>query len=201
MSDKIRLLAAIMFTDIVGYTSLMQQDESKAKIIRDKHRKVLEDSILKYKGNIIQYYGDGTLSMFGSAVEAVKCAVEIQLELQKEPIIPLRVGIHIGDIVYEDEGAYGDGVNVASRIQSLAVSGSVLISDKVNDELLSHPEFITKSYGSFELKNVKRPTEVFAVKTIGLAVPLESELVAKAGKANKSVAVLPFCEYEHRPGK
>jgi class 3 adenylate cyclase len=118
MHDNIRMLAAIMFTDIVGYTALMQENEQKAKHIRDKHRQVLETSIQQHRGRILQYYGDGTLSIFGSALEAAQSAIEIQKHLRQEPKIPLRIGIHIGDVVYEDDGVYGDGVNVASRIQS-----------------------------------------------------------------------------------
>ncbi|MBU2494493.1 MAG: guanylate cyclase [Bacteroidetes bacterium] len=199
MNEKIRFLAAIMFTDIVGYTALMQHDETLAKDIRDKHRKVLEETILKYKGNIIQYYGDGTLSMFGSAVEAVNCAVEIQKEFQLKPVIPLRIGIHVGDIVYEDDGAYGDGVNVASRIQSMAVAGSILVSDKVNDELVNHPEIKTLSFGRFELKNVKRPVEIIAISNTGLKIPSSEELSVKAGRVLKSIAVLPFVNMSNDP--
>ena len=98
MKKNIRQLAAIMFTDMVGYTKQMQQDELKAKKNRDRHRKVLEKSTRDHHGLIIQYYGDGTLGVFDSAIEAVECAVEIQQELQMKPKVPLRIGIHIGDI-------------------------------------------------------------------------------------------------------
>ena len=122
MTDKsTRLLAAIMFTDMVGYTALMQEDERKAKRNRDRHRKILQDSIAKHYGKILQYYGDGTLAIFNSAMEAVDCAIKIQRELQAEPKIPLRIGLHTGDIVYDDEGVYGDGVNVSSRIEGWAI--------------------------------------------------------------------------------
>src|SRR5262245_69921 len=120
-----RQLAAIMFTDMVGYTALMQNNEQLAAKKRERHRQVLEDSITKFKGKILQYYGDGTLSIFNSTLEGVRCAIEIQERLAEEPRVDLRIGIHSGDIVLEDEGIYGDGVNVASRIESLAVSGGV----------------------------------------------------------------------------
>ena len=81
---KIRLLAAIMFTDMVGYTALMQQDEQKAKAYRDRHRKVLQDSVSKHQGKILQYYGDGTLIIFNSVIEGVESAIQIQMELQRE---------------------------------------------------------------------------------------------------------------------
>jgi TolB-like protein/Tfp pilus assembly protein PilF len=188
-----------MFTDMVGYTALMQKDEQKAKSYRDRHRRVLEQSIEGHQGKIIQYYGDGTLSIFASGVVAVQAATEIQQELLQEPVIPLRIGIHIGDIVYDDEGVYGDGVNVTSRIESLSVPGAVLISDKLQDELSSHPEFTTKSLGKFNLKNVKRPIEIFAVKAENLKIPTSKELKIKKIDSSKSIAVLPFLNMSADP--
>lgn len=197
--NKIRLLAAIMFTDMVGYTKLMQEDETKAKKLRDRHRKVLEHFIELNKGKILQYYGDGTLSMFGSALDSVKSAVSIQNELNKEHKIPLRIGIHVGDIVYEDEGIYGDGVNVASRIESLAEAGSILVSEKIYDEIKNHPEFPAEYLGEYELKNVKKPIELFALKNEGLTVPTEERLREKTGLRFKSIAVLPFVNMSPDP--
>ncbi|MEE9461943.1 MAG: NB-ARC domain-containing protein, partial [Bacteroidales bacterium] len=187
-----RLLAAIMFTDMVGYTALMQEDERQAKQNRDRHRKILQKSIAKHKGKILQYYGDGTLSIFNSAIEAVECAIQIQQELQTEPKIPLRIGLHTGDIAYDDEGVYGDGVNIASRIQELAISGSILISGKVFDDIKNHHAFKTVSLGAFDLKNVKKPVEVYAIGNEGLAVPAQTEIQAIPKDKVKSLAVLPF---------
>ena len=192
MKSSTRILAAIMFTDIVGYTALMQKDEEHAKSIRDKHREILERLTLEYRGSVIQYYGDGTLSIFGSAVEAANCAVQIQTELQKDPKVPVKIGLHLGDIVYDDDGVFGDGVNTAARIESMSIAGSILISDKLNDELQSHPIFSTQSLGEYELKNVKRPVEVFAIKAEGLAVPSITEVEKAKVKSRKSIAVLPF---------
>ena len=160
-ADKsIRLLAVIMFTDMVGYTALMQEDEQKAKQNRDRHRKILQDSIAAHQGKILQYYGDGTLSIFNSAIEAVDCAIQIQQELPTEPKIPLRIGMHTGDIVYDDEGVYGDGVNVSSRIEGLAISGNIMLSRKVFDDINNHQAFKTVSLGAFVLKNLKKAMEV-----------------------------------------
>jgi class 3 adenylate cyclase len=194
-----RLLAAIMFTDMVGYTALMQEDEQKAKQNRDRHRRILQKSIAAHKGKILQYYGDGTLCIFNSSIEAVDCAIEIQQELQTEPNIPLRIGIHTGDIVYDDEGIYGDGVNVASRIEGLAVAGSVLISGKVFDDIKNHHAFSTVSLGAFDLKNVKNPLEVYAISNKGLVIPSESEIKNQHRDKEKSLAILPFVNFSSDP--
>ncbi|MFC2103253.1 adenylate/guanylate cyclase domain-containing protein [Bacteroidota bacterium] len=194
-----RLLAAIMFTDIVGYTALMQEDEQNAKRIRDRHKSVLEDKIKEHHGTILQYYGDGTLSIFSSGIEAVLCAIEIQKKLLEEPKIPLRIGIHIGDIVQEDEGIYGDGVNIASRIESISVPGAILISDKLHDELLNQPEIKTQNLGKFDLKNVKRPVDIFAVTSGDVVVPTADKLKYDKAKSTKSIAVLPFINMSTDP--
>jgi TolB-like protein/Tfp pilus assembly protein PilF len=188
-----------MFTDMVGYTALMQEDEQKAKENRDRHRKILQELIAAHQGKILQYYGDGTLAIFNSAIEAVECATRIQQELQKQPKIPLRIGLHTGDIVYDHEGVYGDGVNIASRIEGLAISGSILISGKVYDDIKNHREFETVSLGSFDLKNVKKPVELYAIGNEGLAVPNKQEIHSGPKDKVKSLAVLPFVNMSPDP--
>jgi TolB-like protein/Tfp pilus assembly protein PilF len=200
MSDtRVRQLSAIMFTDMVGYTALMQADERKAKAQRDRHRSVLTSSISDHHGDILQYYGDGTLSVFRSAIEAVLCAIRIQTHLQEDSWIPIRIGIHTGDIVYDGEGAYGDGVNVASRIESLAPPGGVLISGKVYDEVKNQPEVVTRPLGRVHLKNVQRPVQLFAVANDGIEVPTIESVQARAGVLERSVAVLPFVNMSADP--
>ncbi len=188
-----------MFTDMVGYTKLMQSDEAKAKRLRDRHRNVIKTQVTSFEGEILQYYGDGTLCLFNSSIEAIDCAIQIQTQLQEDPIIPLRIGIHSGDVVHDQEGIYGDGVNVASRIESLSISGSVLISDKVMDDIKSHPAFKVKSLGVFELKNVDRPMEVFALANAPLTVPKKEEIRGKGKTVFKSLAVLPFVNMSNDP--
>jgi class 3 adenylate cyclase len=117
-TSEVRKLVAIMFADMMGFTAMMQEDEAKAKLQRNHQQKTLETLIPKYNGTIVQFFGDGTLSMFDSAIDAVKSAIEIQKELQKEPKVKLRIGIHSGDVVYDTKGLYGDCVNLASRIES-----------------------------------------------------------------------------------
>jgi class 3 adenylate cyclase len=126
-----RRLAAIMFTDIVGYTALMQKSEERAVKMRDAHRKIFKSAHKRYQGKIIQYYGDGTLSIFNSAVQAVQCACEMQRQFQQEADVPVRIGIHQGDIILEKDDIIGDAVNLASRVESLGLAGNVLITDNI----------------------------------------------------------------------
>jgi class 3 adenylate cyclase len=139
---KVRRLAAVMFTDIVGYTALMQGDEQAASNVRARHRQVFGQQHKLHQGKIIQYYGDGSLSVFKSAIQAVQCAIQIQRLLQEGDAVPLRIGLHMGDIVFDNTEVYGDGVNFASRIESLGVAGAILLSGKLNDELKNHPSFL-----------------------------------------------------------
>jgi TolB-like protein/Flp pilus assembly protein TadD len=169
-----------MFADMVGYTALMQEDEGGAHTQRERQREALSKIVPRHHGEILQHYGDGTLSVFHSAVEAVECAVEIQLELRKKPEVPLRIGVQLGDIVHDRDGVYGDSVNVAARIQALSASGGVLISGKVFDEIKNHPSLSTVPCGVVRLKNVKQPVRVFAITNAGLNVPTEAQVRAKA---------------------
>src|SRR5262249_51771549 len=141
---------------------------------------------------IIQYYGDGTLSIFTSAIHAVNAAVSIQELLNKTPRVPLRIGIHIGDISIDASGVYGDGVNLASRVESLAVAGAVFISDKVFDEIKNQTNISTTSLGLFNLKNVSRPVEIFAITNEGMTVPHPDHLDGKTAALKNKLAVLPF---------
>ena len=184
-------LAAIMFTDIEGYTALMQQSEDKAIAYRNRHREVFNAVTEKYKGNILQYYGDGTLSTFISAIDAVRCGIELQQAFREEPRIPVRIGIHSGDILFSEDGIIGDGVNVASRIESLAVPQSVFISEKIYDEIKNQPGIQTVSMGIFELKNVEKPMEVFAIANPGLIVPGKDQLAGKKKSEVKNLRTTP----------
>src|SRR5688500_8691754 len=133
-----RQLAAILFTDIEGYTAIMQRDEEQALFLKDRHRDILQQKHTEFNGRIIQYYGDGTLSIFHSAIEAVNCALQMQQIFCKPPNVPVRMGLHMGDIIINENHVFGDGVNLASRIESLSVAGAVLMSDKIKDEIKNH---------------------------------------------------------------
>lgn len=190
--QKKRKLAAIMFTDIVGYTAIMQGDEQAAINLRTRHRQEFRKYHEAFNGQILQYYGDGTLSIFQSGVEAVECAIAIQKELTRGDRVPIRVGLHVGDIVVDGTEVYGDGVNLASRIESMGVAGAILLSAKLNDDLKNHANIVTSSLGHFEFKNVQQPVEIFSVTNDGIVHPQASELKGKLKKHHKSIAVLPF---------
>lgn len=157
----------------------MQQNEEKAIQAREKHRQIFNSITEKHRGRILQYYGDGTLSIFNSAIDAVSCGIEMQLGFQKDPAIPVRIGIHTGDIIFSEEEIIGDSVNVASRLESLAVSGSVFISDKVYDEIKNQESIKTSLLKTFKLKNIEKPIEVYAISNVGLIVPKPEDLKGK----------------------
>jgi len=162
---------AIMFSDIVGYTSMMQENEDMARTVRQRCEAVVSDTVREYAGEPVQLYGDGVLSVFSSAIQAAECAREIQRRVGDVPDALLRIGIHVGDVIYEAGSVVGDAVNVASRIQGVAPPGGVCVSDKVYDEIKNQPGLEAASLGLHTLKNVKRPVEVFALTSEGLAVP------------------------------
>jgi TolB-like protein len=194
-----RQLAAILFSDMTGYTAMVQENEQLARLKRRRLKQVLEATINRYHGKILQYYGDGSLSIFNSAIDCVYCSIDIQQQLQEEPKVDLRMGIHTGDITIEDEAIYGDGVNLASRIESLAVPGGIFISEKVYDEIRNQENIITREMGYFELKNIKMPVRVFAIANNGISVPGRDELKGKTKQTTNRLAVLPFVNMSADP--
>ncbi|MEO5999526.1 MAG: adenylate/guanylate cyclase domain-containing protein [Chitinophagaceae bacterium] len=189
-----------LFADMTGYTALMQENEQLARLKRKRLKEVLESTITKFHGKILQYYGDGSLSIFNSAIDGVKCAIDIQHQLQQgEPKVALRIGIHTGDVMIEDDAIYGDGVNLASRIESLTVPGSIFISEKVFDEIKNQENISTLEIGYFELKNVAQPVRVFAVTNDYIVVPRRDEVRGKTKLTGNRLAVLPFVNMSAYP--
>ena len=188
MQNQHRRLAAILFTDIVGYTAMMQQDEQNAVSITKRYTSVLKQLVPLHGGEILNDYGDGCLCSFSSATEAVRCALQIQKQLRDEPKVPLRIGVHIGEVLLEDGKIFGDGVNVASRIQSLAQGNSILFSKEIFDKIKNQPDFKSISLGSFEFKSVDEPMEVFALANDGLTVPRKEEMTGKLKEVKKKSA-------------
>ncbi len=212
-NSKKRRLSAILFTDMVGYTDLMSRDEKLANRLRKRQSQVLNEMHSRHQGEILQYFGDGTLSIFESAVNAVQCAIDIQLNLKQEPKVPLRIGIHSGEVVWDDEGIYGHAVNIASRLESMSAPGSILVSTKIREEVSNQPELRFKSLGLFELKNVPAPMEILSVDHPDLIVDGSFSVEGKGKKLDASsstkssedqnptisIAVLPFDDLS--PGK
>jgi len=194
-----RQLAAILFADMTGYTALMQDNEHLARLKRKRFKEVLEAATANHDGKVLQYYGDGSLAIFNSVINCVNSAISIQQQLQLDPKVELRIGIHTGDVVMEDESVFGDGVNLASRIESMAVPGGVFISDKVYDEIKNHENIKTRDLGYFELKNVKQPLHLFAIANEGIAVPSRDELKGKTKQPANRLAVLPFVNMSADP--
>src|SRR5437879_1704639 len=163
MSDPTRRLAAIMFTDMVGYTALMGEDEPTTLDLLTKKRALLKPLVQRFRGEWLKEMGDGALSCFQSAVDAVSCALEIQRALKDDPALRLRIGIHLGDVVFSDGDVFGDGVNIASRIVALAAPGGICLSAEVYQSVRNQPGVDATSLGQHELKHVNRPIEVFAL--------------------------------------
>jgi adenylate cyclase len=180
-----RQLAAIMFTDIVGYTAMMQQNEEKAVAVIKRYNYVLEKWVTHFNGQVINYYGDGSLCIFSSATDAVNCSLAVQKDLKSEPVVPLRIGLHIGEVFFEDAKALGDGVNVASRVQSLGQENTILISEEIYDKIKNNASVTATSLGYFDFKNVGKSMEVFALTNEGLFVPQRKKMKGKLEKKNK----------------
>jgi len=172
-----RKLAAIMFTDVVGYTALMQKNEHEAVSLINHHQSILEKKVAEHHGEVVSYYGDGSLSIFASITQALQCAMEIQQILLQDPKVPLRIGLHTGEVFFENGNLIGDAVNLASRIQSLGKAGTILFSKEVFEKTRNHHQFKSVFLGSFILKNVAEPMEIFALANEGLVVPGKEDLV------------------------
>src|SRR6187549_667000 len=187
-----RQLAAILFTDIAGYTAMMQRHEQSAIKMVKHHRAVLEKTVKEFEGNVIEFYGDGSLCIFNSITKAMHCANSIQQQMQAEPPVPLRLGLHIGEVIYEDGKIMGDGVNIASRIQSLGLPGSILFSKEIFDKIRNHPEFKTVYLGRYRMKNVDEPMEVYALANDGLTIPAKEKIEGRVVDltAKKNIKVL-----------
>jgi len=192
-----RKLAAIMFTDIAGYTESMSKSESKTLKLLEKKRSILKPLLKEYKGTFVKEIGDGTLSYFESAVNAATCAVKLQEATFDDKDMNIRIGIHIGDIVFKDGDVFGGGVNVASRLESIAPAGGVCVSKSVYDELSNQDNFDGIELGLQSLKGVGRLIEVFGLKGEKLNEPdpqkyQENKVAVHSDDEVPSIAIIPF---------
>ena len=165
-----RKLAAIMFTDMVGYSALAQHDDRLALELLEEHRRLLREIFPRFNGTEIKTIGDAFLVEFASALEAAQCAIEIQRTLAKrnhdvtsDRRIKLKIGIHIGDVIHRDGDVYGDGVNIASRIEQLAGAGGICVSTDVERQIRNALEARFEKFGSADLKNIKLPMDLFRI--------------------------------------
>src|SRR3954449_9664095 len=171
MSDaEVRRLAAIMFTDMVGYSTLSQRDDKLALELLEEHRRLLREVFPRFNGLEIKTIGDAFLVEFGSALEAAQCAIEIQRTLAKRNLgvahdrrIELKIGIHIGDVMHRDGDVYGDGVNIASRIEPLAGAGGICVSMDVERQIRNALEARFEKFGTADLKNISLPMDLFRI--------------------------------------
>ena len=203
-----RMLSAIMFTDIVGYTTMVGKDETLAIKMVTHHKKIINQTVSKFNGDLIEFYGDGSLSIFPSATSAVECAMAIQNNFRGNIAVPLRVGIHIGEILVKEGSIYGAGVNLAARIESLGQSGTILFSEHVYQKISNNSQFQTQYLGEFEFKNVDKPMQIYALSNEGFPIPQKENMTGKlkiqhsndapksakdkVNEISKSMAVLPF---------
>jgi adenylate cyclase len=190
-------LAAILAADMAGYSRLMEADESGTLARLRTHRiELVDPAIAKNKGRIIKTTGDGMLVEFQSVTDAVKCAVEIQQRMKRrnsdvpqERRIEFRIGINLGDIIFDDEDIFGDGVNIASRIEQLADVGGICVTAAVATQIADRLEIAMEDLGEKTLKNISRPVRLYR---IGFDSPVLPEVEAKRSISKPSIVVLPF---------
>jgi adenylate cyclase len=193
-----RKLAAILAADVVGYSRLMSEDEAGTlAALRARRKEVLEPLVTRSRGRIFKLMGDGVFAEFASAVNAVECAIDLQKGMAERNAgspgakpIHLRVGINLGDVVVEDGDLYGDGVNLATRLQELADPGGICVSAKVHAEVAGKLSLAFDDLGERSLKNIAEPVRVFRIGTGAVAGPHTA--VGPAAPAKPSVVVLPF---------
>src|SRR6516162_9154396 len=206
-----RRLAAILAADVAGYSRLIGEDEEGTlNRLRSIRTDVIDPKIAQYRGRIVKTTGDGLLGEFASVVDALRCATEIQnamiernSEIAADKRIEFRIGVHQGDIVVEDGDIFGDGVNVAARLEGLAEPGGICVSARVQEDAAGKLDLTFEDLGEQNLKNIARPVRVYRVWPTKIektqsASPLEiAPTIALPDKP--SIAVLPFANMSGDP--
>jgi len=203
-----RRLAAILAADVAGYSRLMGEDEEgtlaelKLKAIR---RELSDPKVKEHRGRIVKTTGDGLLIEFASVVDAVRCAVEVQREMAERNAdvppgrrIELRMGINVGDIIKDGRDIYGDGVNIAARLEGLAEPGGICVSARVQEDATGKLDLVFEDLGEQQLKNIARPVRVFRV-AMERRVEGAKEPAPLALPDKPSIAVLPFANLSGDP--
>jgi adenylate cyclase len=200
-----RKLAAILAADVVGFSTMMQADEEGTlALLKQRRKEILEPLVSKHRGRLIKVMGDGVLIEFASAVAAVQCAVELQQAMaaanaandangNNDKNVLLRIGVNLGDVLVEGSDLYGNGVNVAARLEALAEPGTICISGKVRDEVQGKIELSMEDRGEFALKNIPRPVHVFQIMASNYGQRKTHDTKEPLVLPPKpSIAVLPF---------
>jgi adenylate cyclase len=198
-----RRLAAILAADVVGYSRLMQLDEaSTLSVLKARRKEILQPLVAKHYGRVVKLMGDGALVEFASAVNAVECAVELQeamaaanRDIPENSRIVLRVGVNLGDVMVEGSDLYGDGVNIAARLEASADPGGVLVSGSVFDYVRNKIKASFEDLGPQTLKNIAEPVRAYRVA----GTPRVSVVAPKPSADKPSIAVLPFTNMSGDP--
>jgi TolB-like protein/cytochrome c-type biogenesis protein CcmH/NrfG len=211
---SVRRLTAILAADIAGYSRLMGADEEGThERVRAHLRELVDPKIREHRGRTVKNTGDGFLAEFPSVVDAVRCAVEVQrgmidreLEVTDERRITFRIGINLGDVIVEEHDIFGDGVNIAARLEALAEPGGVCVSRTVRDHIRNKLPYPFEDLGEQSVKNIARPVRVYALSAAAVALLPPSVATAEAGKPvasstspRLSIVVLPFANMSNDP--
>ena len=204
-----RKLAAILAADVVGYSRLMGADEAGTLAALKRHRETIFDpAVAAHNGRIVKLIGDGTIVEFGSVVDAVNCALSVQRsgattpdQSASQPIIVLRIGINLGDVIIEGEDIYGDGVNIAARLEPLAEPGGICVSSIVNESVGNRIDVRFQDGGDISVKNIDRPIRVWKWHPSATTPTAARSNAAKPqpNVATASIAVLPFTNMSGDP--
>src|SRR5262245_10588409 len=191
-----RRLTAILAADVVGYSRLMEADEaSTMAVLKTRRKEVLKPLVDRYQGRIFKFTGDGVLVEFGSAVNAVQCAVDLQQGMAaangdqpEDRHVVLRIGVNLGDVMVEGSDLYGDGINIAARLEAMAEPGGILVSGTAYDYVRNKVKVGFDDLGSQNLKNIADPVRAYRVSD----TPAMAAAPANVSAERSSIAVLPF---------
>src|SRR6266478_1178558 len=206
--SQTRRLAAILAADVAGYSRLMGADEEGTlERLKALRRELLDPKIAEHRGRIVKTTGDGMLVEFASVVDAVRCAVTVQQAMPERNAsvgadnrIELRIGINLGDVIVEGDDIYGDGVNIAARIEALADAGGVFVSNTVHDQVRDRLPFVFEDLGEQQVKNITRPVRVYRVgDAASVKSPATTALPVLPLPDKPSIAVLPFANMSGDP--